>query len=165
MSSEPKKHIIAARNFFFGTGCFVILPLPPGWAITQSYLEPDVHSTVEGKDLTWVDAGQTDQIIFHPLKKIALDLTIQIKRGKHDRLQTKDMQITSQGSRMVGGHPASYCMGEVKYGFLKKKSAQTLRFSLYCPELKRTLFLHFTGQCQEADLREIHDSVISLECH
>jgi len=112
-----------------------------------------------------VEAGQTDQVIFHPIKRIALDLMIQIKRGKHDNLQTKGVQINSQGSRIVGGHPAFYCIGDVKYGLLKKKSAKTLRFSLYCPELKRTLFVHFTGKCQDADLVEICESVASLECH
>ncbi len=90
---------------------------------------------------------------------------IQIKRGKHDQLELKGVQISSQGSGMVGGHPASYCIGEVKQGMIKKKIFKTLRFSFYCPELNRTLFLHFTGKCPEADLMELFDSIPSLECH
>jgi len=165
MTPEPKKHIIAAKNILFGTGYFLILSLPEGWRITRSYLEPDIHSTKQRGHITWVEAGQTDQIVFHPLKKVALDLIIQIKRGKHDGLDTKGVQISSQGSQMLSGHPASYCIGEVKQGLIKKKSAKTLRFSFYCPELQRTLLLYFTGKCQDADLMEIYESVLSLECH
>jgi len=165
MAFEPTKHIVAAKSLFFGTSYFLILPLPHGWGITRSYLEPDVHSTVRKENLIWVEAGQTDQIIFHPIRKIALDLMIQVKRGKHDNPKLKGVQITSQGSRMIGNHQALYFIGEVKQGLIKKKSAKTLRLFLYCPELKRTISLHITGQCQEADLMEIYDSVTGLECH
>jgi hypothetical protein len=165
MPLDLTKHIIAAKNLFFGTSYFLILPLPQGWGITRSYLEPDVHSSVKKENITWVEAGQTDQIVFHPLKKVALDLIIQIKRGKHDGLDTKGVQISSQGSQMLSGHPASYCIGEVKQGLIKKKSAKTLRLSFYCPELQRTLLLYFTGKCQDADLMEIYNSIPFLECH
>jgi len=165
MPLELSQHIVAARNLFFGTGYFVILSLPNGWAITRSYLEPDVHSRIQRENLTWVEAGQTDRIVFNPSKKIALDLMIRVKRGKHGNTGIKGVQISSQGSKMVCGHPASYCIGEVKQGLFKKKSRKTLRFFLYCPELNRTLFLHFTGKCPDADLMELFDSIPSLECH
>jgi len=165
MNSEPKKHIIAARNILFGTGYFLILPLPQGWAITQSYLEPDIHSTVRREDIDWVEAGQTDQIVFHPVKKVALDLMIQIKRGQHDNLDTKGLQIFAQGKEVIGGHPAVYCLGEGQQGFIKKKAVKTLRFCFYCPELNHTVFLYFTGKCHDADLREIFAFSRLLECH
>jgi len=165
MSLELTKHIIAAKSLFFGISYFLILPLPKGWGVTRSYLEPDVHSTVKKENITWVEAGQTDQIVFHPIKKTALDLMIQIKRGKHDNPELKGVQITSQGSQMISGHQALYFIGEVKQGLIKKKSVKTLRLFFYCPELKRTISLHFTGKCQDADLMEIYDSVTSLECH
>ena len=165
MPLELTKHIIAARNILFGTGYFLILSLPEGWKITRSYLEPDVHSAVQREHITWVEAGQTDQIVFNPLKRIAFDLMIQIKRGKHDGFQVKNVQISSQGTIMVCGHPASYCIGEMKQGLIKKKTVKTLRLSFYCPELNRTLTLHFTGNGQDADLTEIHESFPFLECH
>ena len=164
-SSERKKQIVAARNILFGNGYFVILALPEGWAITRSYLEPDIHSTLMRDHIAWVEAGQTDQIVFNPCRKIALDLTIQIKLGKHDRLDLKGVQVDTQGSGFVGGHPASYYFGEVKQGFIKKKSYKTLRIFFYCPELQHTLFLHFTGKCQVEDLKEIYESLSGLECH
>ena len=165
MPLDLTKHIIAARNLFFGTSYFVILGLPKGWAITRSYLEADVHSSVQRENITWVEAGQTDQIVFNPIKRVALDLMIQVKRGKHENPGIKGVQIFSQGSKTVCGHPADYCIGEVRQGLFKKKSSKTLRFSLYCPELNRTLFLHFTGKCSDADLMELFDSIPSLECH
>jgi hypothetical protein len=165
MPLDLTKHIIAARNLFFGTSYFVILGLPKGWAITRSYLEADVHSSVQRENITWVEAGQTDQIVFNPIKRVALDLMIQVKRGKHENPGIKGVQIFSQGSKTVCGHPAAYCIGEVRQGLFKKKSSKTLRFSLYCPELNRTLFLHFTGKCSDADLMELFDSIPSLECH
>jgi len=163
--ANPNKHIIAARNLIFGTSYFLILALPEGWRITRSYLEPDVHSNIQKDRITWVEAGQTDQIIFHPIKRIALDLMIQVKRGKYDKLEIRGVHIASQGSRVICGHPASYCSGVVKQGLFKKKSARTLRLSFYCPDLNRTLLLHFTGNCPEADFLEIHKSILSLECH
>ena len=163
--SERKKQIVAAKNLLFGTGYFLILSLPEGWGITRSYLEPDVHATVGRGGISWVEAGQTDQIVFNRHRRIALDLMIQIKRGKYDTLDLKEMQVSSQGSGIVGGHPASYCLGEVKQGLIKKKTYKTLRLCFYCPELQHTLFLHFTGKCQDADLMEIFESIPSLECH
>lgn len=165
MVLELTKHIIAAKSLFFGTSYFLILPLPHGWGITKSYLEPDVHSTVRKENLIWVEAGQTDQVVFHPIKKIALDLMIKIRRGKYDNPEIKGVQITSQGSQVVGNHQALYFIGEVKQGLIKKKSAKTLRFFFYCPELKRTISLHLTGECQDADLMEIYESLTALECH
>lgn len=163
--SERKKQIIAAKNLLFGTGYFLILSLPEGWGITRSYLEPDVHSTVGREGMVWVEAGQTDQIVFNRHRRIALDLMIQIKRGKYDTLDLKEMQVSSQGSGIVGGHPSSYSMGEIKQGLIKKKTYKTLRACFYCPELQHTLFLHFTGKCQESDLREIYESLVDVECH
>jgi len=164
-SSERKKQIVAAKNLLFGTGYFLILSLPEGWGIVRSYLEPDVHSTVGRGGFVWVEAGQTDQIVFNRQRRIALDFMIQIKLGKHDRLDLKEVQVSSQGSGVAGGHPASYCYGEVKQGLFKKKTLKTLRVCFHCPELQHTLFLHFTGKCQEADLREIQESLAVLECH
>jgi hypothetical protein len=164
-SSERKKQIVAAKNLLFGTGYFLVLSLPEGWGIVRSYLEPDVHSTVGRGGFVWVEAGQTDQIVFHRQRRIAVDLMIQIKLGKHDRLDLKEVQVSSQGSGAAGGHPASYCYGEVTQGLFKKKTFKTLRVCFYCPELQHTLFLHFTGTCQEADLRELHESLAGLECH
>ena len=163
--AERKKQIVAAKNILFGTGYFLILDLPPGWGLAGSYLGPDVHSTVTRGHITWVEAGQVDQIVFNPHRKISLDMMIQIKLGQHDHLDLKGVQVNSQGSDFIGGHPASYCFGEIKQGFIKKKSYKTLRLFFYCPELRHTLFLHFTGKCQEADLQEIYDSLAGLECH
>jgi len=164
-SSNLKKQIIAARNVLFGAGYFLILNLPEGWGITRSYLEPDIHSTVQRGPITWVEAGEAYQVIFNPLRKTALDLLIQIKRGKHDQMDLKEVKSASQGQGVAGGHPASYCFGEVREGLFKKKIRNTLRVSFYCPELQHTVFLHFTGKCQEADLREICESLAGLECH
>lgn len=162
---KRKRQIVAAKNLLFGAGHFLILSLPEGWGIVRSYLEPDVHSTVGRGGLVWVEAGQTDQIVFNRQRKIALDFMIQIKRGKYDTVDLKEVQVSSQGSGVLGGHPASYFLGEVKQGLIKKKTYKTLRLFFYCPELQHTLFLHFTGHCQESDLREIFESLADLECH
>jgi len=160
-----KKQIVASHNILFGKAYFLIFSLPEGWGIVRSYLEPDVYCTVGRGGLVWVEAGQTDQIVFNRRRKIALDLMIQIKLGKHDRLDLKGVEVESRGSGVVGGHPSSYCFGEVKQGFIKKKTYKTLRLFFYCPELQHTLFLHFTGKCEIADLKEINDSLAGLECH
>lgn len=162
---EQNKQIVAAKNLLFGAGHFLILSLPEGWGIARSYLEPDVHSTVGRDGMVWVEAGQADQIVYHRQRRIAVDFMIQIKRGKHESLDLKGLQISSQGSGVLNGHPASYYFGEVKQGFPFKKSYQTLRLFFYCPQLDHTLFLHFTGKCQESDLKEIYDSLAQLECH
>ncbi|MDH4265682.1 MAG: hypothetical protein OEW45_08595 [Deltaproteobacteria bacterium] len=165
MDLQLTKHIIAAKNILAGTPYFLILSLPEGWKITRSYLQPDIHTSIQKGYVTWVEAGQTDQIVFHPLKRVAFDLMIQIKRGKRDGLQDKGVQVSSQGTTMVCGHAASYCIGEVKQGLFKKKTVKTLRLSFFCPDLNRTLILHFTGQANDADLLEIYESISFLECH
>ncbi len=162
---ERKKHVVAAKNLLFGTGHFVIFSLPEGWGVVRSYLEPDVHSTVQRGGLVWVEAGQADQIVFNRSRKIAIDLMIRIKRGKHETLDLKGVEISSQGTGIMGGHSGSYVFGGVKQGFPFKKDYQTLRLYFYCPQLDHTLFLHFTGRCQQTDLKELLDSLPELECH
>jgi hypothetical protein len=159
------EHKISAKNILFGATHFLTLALPAGWRITRSYLQPDVHSNVRQGELLWVEAGQTDQIVYHPLRKIALDLTIVVKRGKRDELKTKGVEVHSQGSLMINGHEASYFLGEVGVGFLKRKLAKTLCLSFHCPDLGRTIMIRFTGTCQEADLQEIFGSLSGLKCH
>ncbi len=165
MSCDRKKQIIAANNILFGTGYFLILDLPDGWGMTRSYLGPDIHSTVKRDFITWVEVGQSDQVLLHRQRKVGLDLMVQIRKGKREKLEVKGVQISSQGQATAGGHPSSYCLGEVKEGLFKKKIRKTLRVNFYCPELQRTVILHFTGSCQDSDLKEILESLAGLECH
>ncbi|MBI4594891.1 MAG: hypothetical protein HY730_00760 [Candidatus Tectomicrobia bacterium] len=165
MTIELTKHIVAAKNIFFGTSYFLILPLPTGWRITRSYLEPDVHSSVQRENIHWVEAGQTDQVVFHPFRKIALDLMIRIKKGKQSPMDVKEVKINSQGPLLVNTHQAQYVMGEVKRGLIKKKMFKTLRLFFYCPEINSSYFLYFTGNCPDHDLMEIYGSLPGLECH
>ena len=165
MTPNKAEHDISANNILFGVTHFLTLALPPDWGITRSYLQPDVQSNVRRGDLVWVDAGQTDQIVYHPSRRIALDLTIVVKRGRRDEPKSKGVALHSRGSLMINGHQAPYILGEVGVGFLKKKLARTLRLSFYCSELDRTLIITFTGNCQDADLREILGSLPELKCH
>ena len=165
MTLNLAQHDISANNILFGLTHFLTLTLPADWRITRSYLQPDVQSNVRRGSLVWVEAGQTDQIVYHPSRRIALDLTIVVKRGKQDELRSKGVTLHSRGSLMINGHEAPYILGEVGVGFLKRKLARTLRLSFYCAELDRTIIITFTGNCQDADLREILGSLPGLKCH
>lgn len=165
MALTQTEHDIAANNLLFGTIHFLTLALPGDWRITRSYLQPDVHCKVRRGEVAWVEAGQTDQVVYNPLKKIALDLTIVVKRGKRDEFKTRGVDVHSCGSLMINGHEASYFLGEVGVGFLKKKLAKKLCLSFHCSELGRTILISFTGTCQEADLREIFGYLSELKCH
>ena len=165
MTLNLAQHDISANNILFGLTHFLTLTLPADWRITRSYLQPDVQCNVRRGSLIWVEAGQTDQIVYHPSRRIALDLTIVVKRGKRDELRSKGVTLHSRGSLMINGHQASYILGEVGVGFLRRKLAETLRLSFYCSELDRTIIITFTGNCQDADLREILGSLPGLKCH
>lgn len=165
MALNQAQHDIAAKNILFGLTHFLTLALPPDWRITRSYLQPDVQCNVRQGNLVWVEAGQTDQIVYHPSRRIALDLTIVVKKGKRDELKSKGVAVHSRGSLMINAHEASYILGEVGVGLLKRKLARTLRLCFHCSELGRTIMINFTGTCQDADLREILRSLPGLRCH
>jgi hypothetical protein len=165
MAIDFAEHKISANNILFGLTNFLTLSLPAEWRVTRSYLEPDVHSNVRRGELLWVEAGQTDQVVYHPSRKIALDLTIVVKRGERDQFKTKGVAVHSQGSLTINGHEASYFLGEVGIGFFKKKLARKLCLSFHCSELGRTITISFTGTCQEVDLREIFGYLSGLKCH
>ena len=93
MALTQTEHDIAASNLLFGLTHFLTLALPAGWRITRSYLQPDVQCNVRRGDLAWVEAGQTDQVVYNRLRKIALDLTIVVKRGKRDEFKTKGVDV------------------------------------------------------------------------
>ncbi len=165
MAIDHAEHKISGNNILFGLTHFLILTLPSDWRITRSYLQPDIHSNVRRGELLWVEAGQTDQVVYHPSRKIALDLTIVVKRGRRDRFKTKGITVHSEGSLNINGHEAFYILGEVGIGFLKKKLAKTLRLYFHCSELERTIMISFTGNCQEADMIEIFESLAGSRCH
>jgi hypothetical protein len=165
MALDQIEHKITASNILFGLTHFLTLVLPPEWRIRKSFFEPDVHSNVRRGDRVWVDAGQTDHLVYHPLRRIALDLTIIVRRGKRDGFKTKGIHVHSQGPLVINGHAANYHIGEVGVGFLKRKRARTLRVSMHCSDLGRTIMITFTGQCQDEDLREILESLPELSCH
>jgi hypothetical protein len=165
MAINHAEHKISANNILFGLSHFLTLALPVDWRITRSYLQPDVHSNVRRGEVLWVEAGQTDQVVYHPSRRIALDLTIVVKRGNRDEFKNKGVSAHSQGSLTINGHEASYVLGEVGTGFLKKKLAKTLRLCFHCSESGRTIVISFTGTCQEADLIEIFSSLHSSKCH
>ncbi len=165
MAIDHAEHKISAKNILFGLSHFLTLALPPDWMITGSYLQPDVHTNVRCGELVWVEAGQTDQVVYHPSRKLALDLTIEVKRGKRDHFKTKGVAIHSQGSLTINGHEASYILGEVGIGLLKKKLVKTLRLYFHCSESGRTIMISFTGACQEADIIEIFEYLPKSKCH
>ena len=165
MAINHKEHKISANNLLFGLTHFLTLALPAEWRITRSYLEPDVHANVRRGDLLWVQAGQTDQIVYHPSKKVGLDMTIMVKRGQREELKTKGIAVHSGGSLRINGHEASYIIGEIGIGFIKKKMAKTMRLCFHCSELERTIMISFTGACPEADIKEILESLSQSTCH
>jgi hypothetical protein len=165
MALDQIEHDIIANNILFGLTHFLTLPLPADWRITRSYLQPDVHTNVRRGEELWVEAGQTDQVVYHPSRKIGLDLTILVKRGKKEGFNTKGVRVQSRGSLMINGHEASYHLGEMGVGFLKRKRARTLQLSVHCSELGRTIMISFTGNCQDADLQEILECLSGLKCH
>jgi hypothetical protein len=165
MELDQSEHTISANNILFGRTQFLTLALPSEWRVSKSYLSPDVHSNVRRGVDAWVEAGQTDQIVYHPAKRIALDLTILVKRGKRDELKANGVEVHSEGLVQVNGHEALYCLGQVRVGFLKRKLAKLLFLFFHCEELNRTVTLRFTGTCHETDLLEILGSLAGAKCH
>lgn len=165
MPTGRTEHVISARNILFGLTRFVTLTLPAEWRMRRSYLEPDVHSNVRRGEAIWVEAGQADQIVYHPTRRIALDLTVSVKRGKREALKAKDAAVHVSGSCTINGHEAAYVLGEARVGFLGRSRARTLRVGLHCSELERTIMLRFTGTCQESDLLEIFACLPASRCH
>jgi len=165
MALDLIEHEITANNILFGLTRFLTLTLPVEWRITRSYLQPDVHSNVRRGALLWVEAGQTDQIVYHPLRRVALDLTIMVKRGMPKEIKTKGIDIHSQGTLMINDHEAFYYLGEVGVGFLKRKRARTLRLCISCSDLGRTIMISFTGNCREPDLVGILGALPHSKCH
>lgn len=156
---------IGANNILFGHTRFLTLTVPPGWRISRSYLQPDIYSNVRQGPALWVEAGQTDQIVFNPLKRVALDLTITVKRGKSEKKAVKAVHIHSEGSMLIHGHDASYFWGEVGIGWRKKKKMKILSVVFHCSELARTITITFTGRCREIDLMDILEALKALKCH
>jgi hypothetical protein len=165
MPTGRAEHVVSARNILFGLTRFLTLTLPDAWRMRQSYLEPDVHSNIRRGEATWVEAGQADQIVYHPARKVALDLTVSVKRGQREALRTKDAVVHRSGACTVNGHAAAYVLGEARVGFLGRRRARTLRVGVHCPELNRTIALHFTGACEESDLLEIFACLPASRCH
>lgn len=166
MTREATEHLISANNILFGLTRFLMLALPPDWRIRGSYLEPDVHSNVRRAEVLWVDAGQVDQIVYHPSRRIALDLIVSVKRGDREPPIAKDLHaVHARNGCCVNGHAATYLLGDARVGFLGRKRARTLRLGFHCSELARTIMVGFTGTCQESDLLEIAACLPGSRCH
>lgn len=165
MTVETKEHLIAARNFLMGVTNFLILPLPNGWRMGQGSSPPEVDSNSRRGDYSWVCSGRASQFLVHEDRGAALELLVSISKGKGKRFKPKLSQMRDQGVIPLGGHEASYALGEVEIGFLKKKGAQSLQLALYCDKTNRTIAMEFTGKCSADDLDQILEAMSLLQCH
>ncbi len=112
----------------------------------------------------WVTSGRASHLLYDPHRKVGLEFEVKISKGKREPKYRLSL-VKEQGAARLGKHEGYYILGEVKRGFPRRKTARTLRCSLYCQETKRTIDLEFVGECQEGDLEEIFNSLCDLECH
>ena len=161
---ENKKHLIAASNFLLGPTNFLILPLPENWHLGQGLSPPEINSNTTWGEAMWVTSGRASHLLYDPHRKVGLEFEVKISKGQREPKYRLSL-VKEQGAARLGKHEGHYILGEVKRGFPRRKTAKTLRCSLYCPETKRTIDMEFVGECSEEDLAQIFEAICGLECH
>ncbi|MFQ6058193.1 MAG: hypothetical protein ACE5MB_04835 [Anaerolineae bacterium] len=164
MKANTRKHLIAASNFLMGATNFLIVPLPKSWNVGRGFSPPEVDANTHWGEVSWVTSGRASQVLFNEDEGVALEFVVKVSRGKKD-LKPKMSQVRAQGPVQLGGHEATYALGEMKRGFPRRKIAQVLQASFYCDKTKRTINLEFVGQCAEGDLEALLEAISWLECH
>jgi len=160
-----ERYLIAATNILFGVVKYLLLPLPKPWRLGRGISPPEVNSTTRRGDSLWVTSGRVSHIVFDSDRKIGLELTISISRGRREGFKPKIAEVTDQGSMPMGGHKAAYALGKARRGLFRKRTVGALQLSFYCDQTGRTINLNFVGDCAQEDLRQILEALPQLECH
>jgi len=162
---ETEDHLIAATNVWFGIANFLILPLPKGWRFGREIHPSEVNSKTQRGDSSWVTSGRASHVVFNDDKRVGLELIVSISKGKGGEFKPKLGQMRDQGLIRLGGHEAHYALGEVEWGFFRKRVVQSLRLSFYCDQTNRTIAIALTGTCPMDDLVQILEAMSLLMCH
>ncbi|MFQ5710654.1 MAG: hypothetical protein ACE5GD_02620 [Candidatus Geothermarchaeales archaeon] len=164
MSGELRGHVIAARNVLLGVSNFIILHLPSNWRVLRGKSPVEVDGSKRYGEVLWVTSGSVDHTLFNKESEQSFHLLIRIRRGSKPG-KLKVSRVLKSGSIRVGPHDATYTLGEVKRGFLKKTVLKTLLITFYCDATDRTMSLSFMGLRDEGNLQSFLDLIPQSRCH
>lgn len=159
---EPIRHVVAASNFLIGATNFLILALPQGWRIGDGIAPPEVDATHMDGGTLWVVDGRTHHVLFEPAAKRQVELIVRVQPGAARRERVSTGWET--GDIKVSGHPATYRIGEVRRGVLKRQRLAALGIAFHCNLSERSLCIEFFGPSSE-DLREFLRLAPAITCH
>lgn len=165
MERDIKRHIIAARNFIFGSTNFLILPMPEGWKLGGLIIPPEVDANIMADEIQWVREGQVGYVLFEAGKKRSIELIIKILKGKKELSFPKNMIIHSEEQLDNYVHSIKCYSGERLKGFIKKRRFRILFMKFYCDCLDRMITLEFSTE-DPLNLSSILTPLVPfIQCH
>ncbi len=162
MREPTRDHVFAATNFFLGPTNFLVVRVATRWEVRIGRNPSEVDYTTTLEDIRWATEGRATGFLVDPTARRAIELEIRAARAAAPR--SPNLPVSEQGACRVGGHPASFAIGEVRQG-LTRKRARVLRVSFRCDQTNRSVELRFTGACEPADLREFLGPLEGARCH
>lgn len=160
---EPTRdHLFAANHFFLGPTNFLVLRLPTRWEVRIGRNPSEVDYSTSVGNVRWATEGRAAGLLFDPVGRRAIELEIRTARGP---LRPPGFEALQSGSCRLGGHPATFVLGEVPIGLTRRKRIRALHISFQCEETKRHVDLQFHSRCGIAELEALLPPLEGTRCH
>ncbi len=150
---------IQFRNLIFGRGALFRLYLPEDWALDRGLAPPEVTAAHERGGTRWVAAGQAWYVVYHPVRRWALELAVRVRPAP-------PRHAPSGQPLEVNGHIAQVRFHQKRRGLPWRRHTVTfMTIAWVCPQTERYLELEFSGWCPEEGFAAMREAVRHLGCH
>ncbi|HYM39732.1 MAG TPA: hypothetical protein VEY12_06265 [Thermoplasmata archaeon] len=157
-----RDHVIAATHFVLGPTNFLVLRLPGNWDLRIGRNPSDIDYMVEFDGVRWAREGQATAFLIDEKAKRAMELDVRTAKGA---LRAPALESVQEGSCEIGGHPATYRLGETRLGLRKNKPFHVLHVTYRCEETRRSITMKFLARSEPSELAALLPVMAGSRCH
>lgn len=162
MTAITRDHVLAATHFVLGPANFLILRLPQNWDVRIGRNPYDVDYTIFLDGVRWAQEGRATAFLVDEAAKKAMELDVRTAKAP---LRPPLLAGAQKGGCRVGGHDASYALGEARYGLFRTKRFRMLQIAYRCEPTQRHVDLRFLGRGEGGPLLSLLEPLGGCRCH
>lgn len=162
MKPATRDHVVAATHFVLGPSNFLVLSLPSNWDLRLGRAPMDIDYTIFVDGVRWAQEGQASAMLMDPKARRAIELTLKTARGSISPPKLLDPR---PGTCRVGGHDATYALGDAHFGLLGTKQYKVLHIAYRCKESQRFVDLRFMHRGPADMLESLVPPLERARCH
>lgn len=157
-----RDHVIAATHFVLGPTNFLVLRLPGNWDLRIGRNPSDIDYLIEFEGVRWAREGQATAFLIDEKAQRAMELDVRTAKGA---LRVPPLDGVQEGACTMGGHSATFRLGEERFGLRRNKPFRVLHVAYRCDETQRSIAMKFVARSEPAELSALLPVMAGSRCH